>query len=218
MFLDGEKNRTRTRKWPYKHWVMGGSVAILLLLAACGTSTPAIPTATETVSPMNLAPTATATIEPSPTQGLSYQFTVYRDEVAGFEFDYPASWTVGPSEQYSRGGITVFSSWSRPNDVLPDETPPGETRLDVTVQLWDPVDDLDAFVAQRRLSWETSIITVISQETWVLAGDRSAEVFVVESGDGNQTFYLFATLVDKYLVLSGGGDLTLLAEIAATLR
>src|SRR3972149_5573410 len=62
------------------------------------------------------------------------------------------SWTV-TSRRVSPGGITAFTSWSRPIDTFPNETPPGETRLDVTVQLWDPTGDLEAFLEQRFLAW-----------------------------------------------------------------
>ena len=218
MVQDNQGIGIRMKKRPSRHWVMGGFGAILLLLAACGPSTPSIPTATATEPPASMTPTSTATSEPTPTQALSFQSTTYRDEVAGFEFDYPASWTVGPSEQYSRGGITAFSSWSRPNDVLPDETPPGETRLDAAVMLWDPINDLDAYVEQRMRALLDSGLTLVSQETWILTGGRTAEAFVVENNEGRQFFSFFTTIADKYLVLSGDGDLALLAEIAKTVR
>jgi hypothetical protein len=218
MVQDNQRINTRMKQWPSRHWVMSGFAVILLLLAACGPSTPTVPIATATDSPASMTPTSTATSEPTPTQELSFQSATYQDDVAGFEFDYPASWTVGPSEQYSRGGITAFSSWSRPNDVLPDETPPGETRLDVAVMLWDPINDLDAYVEQRMRALLDSGLTLVSQETWSLTGGRTAEVFVVESNEGRQFFFFFTTIADKYLVLSGDGALTLLAEIAKTVR
>ncbi len=218
MIQDNQGIGTRMKKRPSRQWVMGGFGAVLLLLAACGPSNPSIPITTATEPPASMTPTSTATSEPTPTQALSFQSTTYRDEVAGFEFDYPASWTVGPSEQYSRGGITAFSSWSRPNDVLPDETPPGETRLDAAVMLWDPTNDLDAYVEQRMRALLDSGLTLVSQETWILTGGRTAEAFVVESNEGRQFFSFFTTIADKYLVLSGDGDLALLAEIAKTVR
>jgi hypothetical protein len=162
-----------------------------------------------------------APTQPAPTEAPtpSFEPATYQNDLAGFAFDYPASWTVGPTQQQSRGGITSFTSWSRPADVVPDETPPGETRLDVTVQLWDPKGDLVAFLGQRRGAWEASGITVIDENHWTIEADgRPAASFVVQGSDGAQAYFFFTTVGDDYLVLSGGGDLALLAEIAGTFR
>jgi hypothetical protein len=167
------------------------------------------PPATE---PPLAEPTATAPAGPS------FEAVTYRDETSGFEFDHPAGWFVGPFEQYSRGGITAFTSWERPTDVFPDETPPGETRLDATVQLWDPKGDLPAFVEQRMTAWDASGIGVQSQEEWALSDGRPARAFIVAGSDGAQGYFFFTTLGEDYLVLSGSGDLALLAEIAHTVR
>lgn len=159
-------------------------------------------------------PLPSATLPASP----SFEAELYRDASAGFVFDYPSTWTVGPTQQQSRGGITAFTSWERPADVLPDATPPGETRMDATVQLWDPTGDLEAFVAQRRGAWDASGISVTSEERWTLEDGRAAAAFTVEGIDGAQAFFFFTTIGEKYLVLSGEGDLALLAEIARTVR
>ena len=193
-------------------------------LAAC--AAPASPEvdvqATVELMLTEAAPAATAVSTEAPTAtespSLSFEAASYRDEVAGFEFDYPAGWFVGPIQQYSRGGITAFTSWERPTDALPDAAPPGETRMDVTVQLWDPTGDLEAFVDQRRGAWDASGTTIESEEEWTLEDGRPARAFVVTGSDGEQAYFFFTTIGDKYLVLSGNGDLTLLAEIAHTVR
>ncbi len=163
-------------------------------------------------------PTATtapaATAQPTP----SFEATTYRDPSGGFEFDYPASWIVGPVNQQSRGGITAFTSWLRPADVLPGATPAGETRMDATVQLWEPTNDLNAFLGQREGAWDASGTTIVTEERWLLSDGRPGAAFVVQGSDGVQAFFFFTTLSDKYLVLSGDGDLGLLAEIARTVR
>lgn len=201
-----------------------------LCLALAGCAAPSVPTispediqATVDVLLTEAAPAPTAATEASPATAtlppsLSFEAATYRDTDDGFEFDYPATWTLGPTEQHSRGGITAFTSWDRPVDVLPDPTPPGETRLDVTVQLWDPTGDLEAFVAQRRGAWDASGIAILSEERWTLDDDRGAAAFTVEGIDGSQAYFFFTTIGDKYLVLSGEGDLVLLAEIAHTVR
>lgn len=188
-------------------------------LAACAgprAETPAsLPTQTY-APPVTEPPAAepTATVPAGPT----FEATTYRNETSGFEFDYPAGWTVGPDEQYSRGGITAFTSWERPTDVLPGEAPPGETRFDATVQVWDPKGDLEAFVAQRMLAWDASGIAVQSQEEWLLSDGRPARAFIVAGSDGAEAYFFLTTIGDDYLVLSGSGDLALLAEIAHTVR
>jgi hypothetical protein len=52
----------------------------------------------------------------------------------------------------------------------------------------------------------------------VLSDGRPARAFVVAGSDGAQGYFFFTTLGDNYLVLSGSGDLDLLAEIARTVR
>jgi hypothetical protein len=204
-------------------WLATG-VLVMHGLAACGAPAEEINVeATVAVLLTEAAPTATAlpaaTAVPTPTVPAppSFDPAVYSNASAGFEFDYPATWLVGPDQQYSRGGITAFTSWDRPVDVLPDATPPGETRLDVTVQLWDPTGDLEAFLGQRRLAWEGSV-TILAEERWTLQDGRPAAAFVVQGIDGAQGYFFFTTIGDKYLVLSGDGDLELLAEIAHTVR
>ncbi len=189
-------------------------------LSACAGPSTAAPTAE--LTPLATGPAATEAPLPEPTAttpaGPSFEAETYRDETSGFEFDHPAGWFVGPVEQQSRGGITAFTSWERPTDVLPGETPEGETRLDVTVQLWDPQNDLEAFVEQRLLAWDASGIAVPSDETWSLSDGRAARAFLVVGPDGAPAFFFFTTVGENYLVLSGSGNVDLLAEIAHTVR
>lgn len=200
---------------------LGTAVCLLALgLAACelraGQST--IIAATSPATSIAASPTSTAEPSATPPSAPSFEPATYRNASAGFEFDYPADRAVGPDEQDSRGGITAFSSWPRPIDVLPGETPPGETRLDVTVQLWDPTGDLEAFLEQRRTAWDASGIAVISEERWTLTDGREAAAFVVQGSDGSMGYFFFTTLGNRNLVLSGDGDLALLAEIAHSVR
>jgi len=200
--------------------VLGGAAALAGCSgAAAPTLDPADIQATVSVLLTANAPApTTAPPEPTAVPGPSFQATTYRDETAGFEFDHPAGWAVGPIEQHSRGGITAFTSWDRPTDVLPGETPSGETRMDVIVQLWDPQGDLEAFAGQRMAAWDASGTGTTLQEEWALADGRPVKAFVLENVDGSLSYVFLTTLGDKYLVLSGEGDLTLLAEIAYTVR
>ena len=142
----------------------------------------------------------------------------YRDDEAGFEFDYPAGWAFDPGEHQSRGYYVQFYSWDwKPGDPI-DPLPAGGTILSVTVQRWDPKNDLEAFVNQRKLAWGASGISILSEERLTLAGDRPSAQFTVQGVDGSQAFFLLTTNGENYLVLSGDGDLGLLADIAHTLR
>ena len=208
-------NPPRTRDWP-----LAAALMLAAGLGACVRSPVAAPSPTEipaTVAPA-AQPSPTALVAATETSGPDFEAATYTNTAAGFAFDYPAGWTVGPDEQQSRAGITAFTSWARPADAMPGETPPGETRLDSTVQLWEPTGDLEAFLAQRRGAWDGSGIRIVSQEDWTLDDGRPAAGFVVEGSDGAQGYFFLTTIGDKYLVLSGSGDLALLAAIAHTVR
>lgn len=202
------------------------SMILIAPLAACaGPAAPtldpaSIQTTVDAVLTAEAQPTLAAPPTPEPTvvSGPSFEATTYQDPIAGFEFDYPAGWVVGPIQQQSRGGITPFTSWERPTDVNPDATPPGETRMDVVVQLWDPKGDLEAFLAQRKLAWDGSGITVEPQGEWTLSDGRAAKAFLLTGVDGAQGYTFVTTVGENYLTLGGDGDLALLAEIARTVR
>jgi len=185
--------------------------------------TASAPDATRVVTiPLAATTAPAATAQPT----ASFEAATYRDASAGYQFEYPASWTVGPVEQQSRGGTTTFTSWSRPTDALPGETPAGGTRMDATVQLWDPAGELNAFVQRfldslaseaSRPAYDSIGLDVISDESLTLSDGRPA-AFVVQGADGIQDSFFFTTVGDRYLVLSGEGDLALLAEVARTVR
>jgi len=185
----------------------------VVLLTACvaAEEATAIPVASPSpvVLPTQTAvpPTPIPTDLPTPTtQPLSFVAATYRDEAAGFELDYPAEWgkpfSMGGGD---RGSIMQF----RVSE---------EAQLDVVVLLWDPKGDLGAFLANHHVAWDTSGINVISEEATTLADGRSAARIVVQGSDGARGFFFFTTLGDRYLQLSGGGDLELLAEISRTVR
>jgi hypothetical protein len=154
----------------------------------------------------------------TPTPAPAFNPTTYRDETTGFEFDYPAEWSFDPGEQQPRGGYVQFFSWEwNPGDPI-ETVPAGGSALTVTVLNWDPKNDLKAFVDQRKLGWESSGSSIISEERFSLVGDRPAAQFTVQGVDGARAFFLFTTVDKQYLTFSGNGDLDLLADIAHTLR
>ena len=210
-------------KNPFKKFF---SAILILTLTACGPaveSVPVEPTLPVPEAIATLLPLPSSTSEPThtsePTQPpISFDAATYRDEAAGFEFDYPAGWAFDGGEKQSRGYYVQFYSWNwQPGDVV-EVIPAGETVLSLIVNLWDPKNDLEAYLDQRKLAWDSSGIEVLSEERVTLNGEWPAAQFIVQGADGLQSFSLFTTLGDQYLTLSGSGDLDLLAEIAHTLR
>jgi len=139
----------------------------------------------------------------------------YRDDAAGFAFDYHASaWTVGEKQQAGARASLVQLTFGA---HTPSET--DDTWLDVAVMEWDPKRDLAAYVAVRKAAWTASGMPIVAEETRLLAGDHPAMRFLVTGVDGtSQGFFLITTIGEQYLVLSGSGNLAALEEIAQTLR
>jgi hypothetical protein len=140
------------------------------------------------------------------TPQLSFESTIYRDELAGFAFDHPRSWTLGYQEKQGRGYVVQLCEQS-----------PDQPRMQITVMLWEP-DNLDGFASRHEQSWLDSGNTIVSLEEWMLAGDHRAIRYLIEGRSGGRDFVLLTTIGDRYLVLSGSGDLNLLAEVAQTVR
>jgi hypothetical protein len=212
----------------------------MLVLVACGSPGRAEPTAATTaiqkIAP-TITPTIVSTVAPTPepptpetasepltepvatelvtdTAQLSFTPATYIDESAGFELDYPAEWTLDPSSQIGvRGGQALLLSPGTTPETLAD----GGTRVSITTYIWDPKNDLDAYVAQRKVAWDASGFAIAREEQWQLADGRIAYVFVVQMPE-EPTFTLFTTIGDDYLQIGGDGDLALVEEIAYTLR
>lgn len=174
------------------------------------------PEATQETVPIE--PTGTPLPTEIPIPQPAFEATTYRDDEADFEFDYPVGWAFDPGEQQSRGGYVQFYSWEwNPGDPI-EPLPTGDSVLTVTVLNWDPKNDLEAFVDQRKLAWDSSGTLILSEERITLEGERAAAQFTVQSPNGAQAFFLFTTAGEQYLIFSGSGDLSLLADIAHTLR
>lgn len=191
-----------------------------MLLAAC--SQAVTPSPTVLPSPRvstTSAPTPTQVPSETPTEAApAFVPATYRDDGAGFELDYPSSWTADPPQVGGdRGYFAQITSWSRAPGELPEYVPEGETILSINVLLWDPKNALDEFVATRKQGWEASGFEILQEEEWTLPGDWKAVKFVIQSPE-EPAFYLITTIGDRYLVLSGTGDLDTLSEIGGTLR
>ena len=149
-------------------------------------------------------PTEIPSEAPTEIPAVSFEAVTYQDDEAGFAFEYPSNWGIGFQETQSRGYVKQ----------LQDATSP---RLDVVVLLWDPKGDLPAYLEVRRSAFESSG-TIVEEKSLTLENGQEAATFLVEGVDGNQGFFFITALHDRYLQLSGSGDLELLAEIARTVR
>jgi hypothetical protein len=193
------------------------SLILLIALSACGSQpTPAAPTAlpepTATVEVPTLEPTVVPTAAPA------FEALTYKDEAAGFAFDYPKTWMLEKVKFGERASGLQLTSWAHEAGQLPAEIPAGGSIMDVMIQLWDPKNDLQAFTEQHKTAWDASSIKILSEEDLTLSGGRAAKQFVVQGSDGAQGYFLLTTLGQDYLVFSGSGDLTLLGQIAQTVR
>jgi hypothetical protein len=145
----------------------------------------------------------------------SFDAQVYVDETTGFAFDYPNGWTVTEAMVSERAKQVQFLS--SPDLANVATLPEGATRLSATVYNWEPKNDLAAYVATRKTAWESSGFTILEEEQLVLELGLPAVQFTVQTPDGAAVF-LFAAIGDRYLELSGEGDLELVKEIVGRLR
>jgi hypothetical protein len=212
------QKRVNSRPFVYPVVVILFSLGVLL--SACSeTSTPtqaALPTPQISTTRV---PTATQIPSDTPVSvELSFDPATYQDQSAGFELDYPASWTADPPiVGGTRGYIAQITSWSRTPGELPEFIPEGETILAINVLRWDPINELEQFTDSRRQAWEASGHQILQENELILPGDWRALEFLVETQE-ETVYYLLATVGERYLLLSGTGDLEIISEISSTLR
>ena len=94
----------------------------------------------------------------------------------------------------------------------------GGTRLFLTTYVWDPKNDLAAYVAQRNLAWEASGFRILGEEELQLTDGRRVVVFTVETIEGSQVLFALLNAGQDYLQISGDGNLELAMEIIRTIR
>jgi hypothetical protein len=138
----------------------------------------------------------------------SYETAVYRNSENGFELDYPASWKLDEQVLGSRASGALFFIADTDEEPI----------FSAVVFLWDPKADLDAWLDQRRQSWSGSRVTVLSEEELTVAGGHRAIKIELQGADGRIFNHLFMSVGDRYLDLSGSGDLETFNEIIGTLR
>jgi hypothetical protein len=176
-----------------------------------------VPGSTDTpipVLPTDLDDAPTEAISNPKLPAASFEAQTYVNQEVGFALDYPSGWTV--SEQMGPRG-TQIQFLSSPELAETATLPEGAARVNATIYQWDPKNDLAAFVANQKSAWEASGFPILEEEQLVLELGLPAVQLTVQMPEA-QTVFLIAALGDRYLVLSGEGNLELVKEIVGRLR
>lgn len=188
---------------------------VIIILAACSQATPTItPVPPEPIK----APTAEVdqpTQQVNPIPALSYESSVFRDDSSGYELEYPSDWTVMPSQPVGERGAQA--SLLSPGSSV-EKAADGGSRLFITTYVWDPKNDLEAYISQRKIAWEASGFVILSEENWQLSDGRKAVDFSIETPEKTKVLFTLTTAGENYLQISADGDLVLCREIIHTLQ
>lgn len=198
-------------------------VVLVFWLATCSWPQPQPPTPPVTPTQTVIPATATA-FPPTPTEtqtpeaklpAAPFEAETYAIEQAGFALDYPAGWTVNEMAVGPRG--TQFQILSDPALAEAAVIPPGATRFAGTIYLWDPKNDLSAYVQHMKEAWSASGFTILEELPLTLEQGLPAVLFTIQTPE-SQAVFLIAALEDQYLVLSGEGNLELVKQMMQRLR
>ena len=204
---------------------------LVLWLSTCNAPPPNMleptdvaPTQTDLPASETVIPATETTLPPTPTEvsvaggklpASSFDSQPYINEEAGFVLDIPTGWTINEVVVGPRG--TQIQFLSKPELADAAVIPEGETRVNATIYLWDPMNDLAAYVEHRKTAWEASGFTILEEEELTLELGLPAVLVTLQTPE-TQSIFLIAALQDKYLEISGEGDLELVREIALRLR
>ena len=191
---------------------------IILMATACAPTTTAVPV-DSVIVPATQEPAATLVPTEAPVNpklpAASFESQTYINEEIGFALDYPVGWTVTETVLGDRGKQIQFLSAPELADV--SILPENAARLTAVVYQWDPKNDLAAYVATRKTAWENSGFTIVEETPLVLDLGLNAVQFELKTPDSSAVV-LITALRDRYLVLSGDGNLPLVKEIVQRLR
>lgn len=212
-------------------------LAALLILGlgsiGCTTSTPVVETpvhpgpaptrlivtaAPPTLSPTALPPTISTTTAPQIILGAT---KTYRDEFAGFEFDYPATWNLTPVSDDAKKTSVIYSStffsW-KPTGGSSEGIPAGGTKLDAAVYK-NGASSPEAALEMRKQEYKNGDMeqTITSEKAWTLPGGLKATRLQVNSHFGESAEVITA-INGKTILLGGVGDYKLFDAVAGTLR
>ena len=192
---------------------------LIFLVAACAPVATLAPEDSDVESVVTAEPAATSQPTEVPANpklpAASFESETYINEEFGFALDYPAGWTVNESILGDRGSQVQFLS--SPEIAEAGVLPEGASRVTAVIYNWDPKNDLPAYIANWKTAWESSGFTVTEEMPLVLDLGLDAVRFMLKTPDSSAVV-LITALGDRYLVLSGEGDLELAKEIVGRLR
>jgi hypothetical protein len=195
-----------------------GFTLLILVTTACAPTPTTLPV-DSVISPATAAAANTLVPTEAPANpklpAASFESQTYINEEVGFALDYPVGWTVNETVLGDRGKQIQFLSAPEIADlaILPENA----ARLTAIVDQWDPKNDLAAYIAARKIAWESSGFTVVEELPLVLDLGLNAVQFELKTPDSSAVV-LITALGDQYLVLSGEGNLPLVKEIVQRLR
>jgi hypothetical protein len=194
-------------------------LTLVFLVAACTPAATLVPEDNIVVPPAIDQPTATLQPTEPPANpklpATSFESETYINEEFGFALDYPAGWTVNESILGDRGSQVQFVSAPELAEV--GVLPEGASRVTAVIYNWDPKNDLPAYIANWKTAWESSGFTIMEEIPLVLDLGLNAVQFTIKTPDST-AIVLVTALRDRYLVLTGEGNLELAREIMGRLR
>ena len=192
---------------------------VLLLMTACTPAATQVPEDRIGVPAVTDLPPVTpeGTSVPSSPKfpAASFASETYINEQFGFALDYPAGWTVNESMVGDRGSQVQFVS--APELAQAGVLPEGASRVTAVIYNWDPKNDLPAYIANWKTAWDSSGFTITEEMPLVLDLGLDAVRFLIKTPDSSAVV-LVTALGDRYLVLSGEGNLELAKEIVGRVR
>lgn len=145
-----------------------------------------------------------------PTDNLSAMQN-YTDEVYGYSFDYPESWTS------TGGGVLALTLFSYETDTINTRgagVPEGETKIDLFVIPNQADITLDNLVEQY-----TANSTILFEEDMLLTDGTVGRMLHIQNNSFDTESNLFVTIMgDLGFVASGLGDSSSFRAIISTIR
>jgi hypothetical protein len=159
-----------------------------------------------------------ATTAPPATAVTRAAWLTHHDVLYGFSFEYPADWMLEAIELGDRAlAAYQLTSWKQEPGAVA-EVREGATIMTITLQLWEPNGELDAYGKQRTSAWRASGLTIVDEmEVMLLNGSRALTGVIQEPGEGHG-YFLLTTLGDHYLTATGDGDVQAMRLIAVSIR
>lgn len=186
-------------------------LAASLTLSACSLGGSAEQTPTE--EPQAVIPEA----QPTAAQPASAPFEsqTYINQLEGFMLDFPVTWVAREILVGETGSQVVFVS--SPDLIEAPQIPAGQARVFVNVYQWDPKNDLPAYVQKTKDGWAGSGFTIQDEQTVTLDSGMVAVRLIVQTPTVGIPL-LITTLGEKYIVMSGEGDLQMVDSVFLRLK